>query len=247
MMRDTQILFDLSNLDDDITDDPSLIEKINKSIATIELTFNKYKFEEIALCFNGGKDCVVLLHLMNYVLVKRTKQQKDNNIDNNNSIDSYKLRTLYFHSEDSFKEVTKFTDYCSKIYNLHVESIDKGLKDGLEQQVNMHSIKAIFAGTRSTDPYSSHLTEFTQTDPSWPQFIRVSPILEWNYADVWKFIRTFKIPYCVLYDEGYTSIGHVNDTIPNPALLDESTGKYLPAYHLKDGTLERSGRLKKVQ
>ncbi|EFA82397.1 hypothetical protein PPL_04822 [Heterostelium album PN500] len=59
--------------------------------------------------------------------------------------------------------------------------------------------------------------------------------------------KHLKYLFCVLYDEAYTSIGHVNDTIPNPSLLDVSTGKYLPAYHLKDGTLERSGRLKKVQ
>ena len=38
----------------------------------------------------------------------------------------------------------------------------------------------------------------------------------------------------------YTSLGGMNDTIPNPA-LKTSTG-YDPAYALKDGSLERNGR-----
>eukprot|EP01133_Synstelium_polycarpum_P002909 gene2909-3343_t len=134
-----------------------------------------------------------------------------------------------------------------------IMNLIRGLKDGLQEQVEQHSIKAIFAGTRLTDPNSSHLKDFTPTDPGWPQFVRVGPILEWNYQNVWDFIRIFKVPYCELYDQGYTSIGQVNDTIPNPALKRqplsqhssalESDGDYLPAYMLIDGSLERSAQV----
>jgi len=37
--------------------------------------------------------------------------------------------------------------------------------------------------------------------------ILISPIINWTNNDVWTFIRSNKIPYCKLYDEGYTRIG----------------------------------------
>jgi hypothetical protein len=49
------------------------------------------------------------------------------------------------------------------------------------------------------------------------------------------------VGYCSLYDEGYTSIGNVADTLPNVSLklLD---GSYAPAFNLVDGSQERNGR-----
>jgi phosphoadenosine phosphosulfate reductase len=35
----------------------------------------------------------------------------------------------------------------------------------------------------------------------------VLPIVDWTEAEVWAFIRTEKIPYCCLYDQGFTRLG----------------------------------------
>lgn len=37
--------------------------------------------------------------------------------------------------------------------------------------------------------------------------IVLSPIFHWTNAEVWKFIRENEIPYCKLYDEGWSRIG----------------------------------------
>ncbi len=59
-----------------------------------------------------------------------------------------------------------------------------------------------------------------------------------------QFLRHLKIPYCELYDLGYTSLGGTNDTHPNPALKVEDGGKtkYRPAYELTKDEEERLGR-----
>ena len=54
------------------------------------------------------------------------------------------------------------------------------------------------------------------------------------------------LEYCSMYDEGYTSLGGVGDTLRNPNLryLDPQTGqeKYRPAYELTEDGAERLGR-----
>jgi len=58
-----------------------------------------------------------------------------------------------------------------------------------------------------------------------------------------QFIRHLNIPYCSLYDLGYTSLGGTTDTHPNPALKTEGQeGKYRPAFELIEDEEERLGR-----
>jgi FAD synthetase len=79
-----------------------------------------------------------------------------------------------------------------------------------------------------------------------PPFMRVNPILDWHYGHIWHFLRRYELPYCSLYDKGYTSLGKVDDTLPNPALArPDGSGEYYPAYMLQDWTQERAGRIDK--
>lgn len=62
-------------------------------------------------------------------------------------------------------------------------------------------------------------------------------------------MRLYQLPYCSLYDDGYTSLGTVKDTLPCPALkkvhVEGDSPEYWPAYMLKDWQQERAGRIKK--
>lgn len=84
------------------------------------------------------------------------------------------------------------------------------------------------------------------TDSDWPQIMRVLPLLDWHYSYIWDYLLYFVVPYCSLYDEGYTSLGNVKNTVRNPSLLTYNVleGKeiFLPAYKLTDAEKERYGR-----
>lgn len=96
----------------------------------------------------------------------------------------------------------------------------EGMRRALElYKLRFPDIQAILVGTRRTDPHGTTLSYRNVTDPGWPAFERVNPIINWAYSDVWTFLTKLKIPYCTLYDEGYTSLGSTYNTFPNPALL----------------------------
>lgn len=60
-----------------------------------------------------------------------------------------------------------------------------------------------------------------------------------------QFIRHLDIPFCSLYNRGFTSLGGTRNTRPNPALaLDDDAGikTFRPAYELVHDEEERLGR-----
>lgn len=86
------------------------------------------------------------------------------------------------------------------------------------------------------------------TDANWPPLMRINPIVDWNCRQIWEYIYLYNVPYCTLYQKGYTSIGNKKNTKPNPylRLIDCRTGSvvdYRPGHELLDNDeLERAGR-----
>ena len=94
--------------------------------------------------------------------------------------------------------------------------------------------------------FLAHLKPFSPTDNGWPDFMRVNPILDWSYSDIWNYLRELNVGYCGLYERGYTSLGSQTNTLPNPHLKNSSSiFGYDPAWLLDDtdGKRERAGRL----
>ncbi|XP_075490222.1 uncharacterized protein LOC142528862 [Primulina tabacum] len=230
-------------------DDRRLKTKYNNAIFVIQRALALYSFEEVAFSFNGGKDSTVLLHLLRagYFLHKAGKNMSTG--DSRDAEITFPMRTIYFESPSAFHEINSFTYDTALAYKLQMDIIRQDFKSGLEALLKANPVRAIFLGVRIGDPTAIGQDQFSPSSPGWPPFMRVNPILDWSYRDVWAFLLTCKIQYCSLYDKGYTSIGSIHDTMPNAQLChgksSNSEERFKPAYLLQDGRLERAGRVKK--
>ncbi|CAN6603511.1 flavin adenine dinucleotide synthase [Trichomonascus vanleenenianus] len=219
-------------------------KQVELSLAIMESTFQKHPLREIALSFNGGKDCLVMLVIFLAALDRQLARDPDY-LDG-----ADRVSTVYVHFEHTFPEVDEFVNQCKIEYALDVIRIPPPLKTAFTTYLEQRpEIKAILVGIRRTDPYGENLVPYERTDHGWPDFIRVHPVLEWHFAEIWDFLRCANIPYCSLYDQGYTSLGSITNTRKNPTLeLDKKDANgdpiYMPAYVLTDDNKERLSRVK---
>ncbi|KAJ2081386.1 3'-phosphoadenosine 5'-phosphosulfate sulfotransferase [Coemansia sp. RSA 988] len=206
--------------------------KVSSALRVIEDAIERYGPSHLALSFNGGKDCTALMHMVRAALHR---------FESNNTTHDSSLVTLCVLYKRQFHEIDDFVERSVTRYSLELVRKEGPMRQGLQSfKDNYPHIHAIFVGTRRDDPYSSSLGFFSPTDNDWPRFMRVNPILDWSFDDIWEYIHTADVHYCCLYEQGYTSLGDVDSTVRNPALLKD--GEYQPAWSLTNGRLERSGR-----
>lgn len=211
---------------------------LNHALDTLDAAYRLYGASRIAVAFNGGKDATVVLHLARASMAHWARERGSANSS---------LTCLYLPPGDGHEEFPQLLTFVKEtVTMLHLDAheVPGGFKRAIQRFGEGRDLLAFVMGTRQSDPHAANLEHFSPSSAGWPPFMRVNPILKWHYDDVWTFLRGFDIPYCTLYNAGYTSIGSMTDTAPNPALQDGK--RYQPAWELRDATLERAGRRAKT-
>ena len=223
--------------------DKYLKHMLQDALKCLEGAYRLYGPENVIGSFNGGKDAVVILHLMRVAHAQYYRQ----NMSHGDRVSMVTPRVLYFENKDEFPEVLQLLKETVDEYELDMLAFSQdqfSFASGLQVLVNdSSSCLAFVLGTRTSDPNAKGQGQFCPSSDWMPPFMRVNPVLDWSYGHVWHFLRKFNLPYCSLYDEGYTSLGSVHDTLPCPALAKPNG--FWPAYMLSDWSQERAGRLDK--
>ncbi|WFD04452.1 FAD synthase [Malassezia obtusa] len=269
---------------------PALAAKVESAVRIIEAALSEFRYvhdscsvERCALSFNGGKDCTVLAHILAAVLRRHT------NAGAHELLRLEALYVACSSPFQEVEEFIAYAASPETGYNMSLHTEQGSMKEALARYLDgapgkplapgpgrteiatrpapsepphaPHDVRAMFIGIRRRDPHGSSLEVRAPCDPGWPPIMRVHPILDWDYDEIWAFLRcpvlgtppapapscvggggAHGVPYCALYDQGYTSLGSTYNTRPNPCLAIEGTDRFCPAYKLRDCASERAGR-----
>jgi FAD synthetase len=177
----------------------------DKKLTASADTFRKHRPEQLSISYNGGKDCLVLLILILACLPAWTGQTAPSEASAslpNPTSDAdpppllpesqppkripTTIQAVYVVSKYPFPEVESFVESSAGQYHLDLSRYALPMRPALDAYLGeKKDVKAIFVGTRRTDPHGEFLTHFDPTDKGWPPFMRVHPVIDWHYAEIW--------------------------------------------------------------
>ncbi len=76
--------------------------------------------------------------------------------------------------------------------------------------IERHNVKAIFQGLRRDEQSARVGDDYREKKEAAhliPEHMRIKPILHFTERLLWNTYQVYKIPYCVLYEQGYRSLG----------------------------------------
>lgn len=206
------------------------VDKVQRSIERLRL----FEPEEgYFLAFSGGKDSVVIHRLAQMAGVKYDAHYNVTSVDPPELVQFVKecmkrdpkisfdyptdkdgnRITMWSLIEKKKMPPTRLARYCcaelkesSGIGRVTMtgvrwaESVNRSKKQGLVNVFGTKSTRLIL--NDDNDKSRRAVEQCYRTRKT-----LVNPIIDWTDADVWEFIHACEIPYCRLYDEGFTRLG----------------------------------------
>jgi phosphoadenosine phosphosulfate reductase len=87
-------------------------------------------------------------------------------------------------------------------------------------------LDAWIAGLRREQAATRTAVQKVEIDGAHGGIIKINPLADWTWSEVWSYIRDHEIPYNGLYDAGYSSIGCSPCTRPVAPGEDQRAGRW---------------------
>lgn len=211
-----------------------LAEKINKSLNTpeevLKWAYGNYENDIVYAC-SFGAEGVVLCDLISRV--------------------NERAEIIFLDTELHFKETYELINKMKERYPLmNIKMVKPVLT--LEEQAarfgeelwkgnpnlccslrkiqplerELQQVKAWISGLRrDQSPARSKLEKVNRDDKF--KRIKICPIIDWTWDDIWTYITLFNLPYNLLHDKNYPSIGCEKCTAPAENQADTRSGRWV--------------------
>ncbi len=206
----------------------NLQKKVELTRGIFEQVLSFADQKHVYVAWTGGKDSTVTLYLWAHYL-----EEKGFNI---------KPCAISLDTGLKFPEIIRFRDDMAELWDidLHVVRPDMEITDypvandkirccsdlkvaPLKQAVADLNIRALITGIRNDEHPDRSGRNYTEEKQA-PFYRQINPILHWTEMDIWSFTVQQGLPYCNLYDQGYTSLGCMPCT-SKPAGSGERSGR----------------------
>ncbi len=135
-------------------------------------------------------------------------------------LDLKTYRPAHLESREAFAQTFGDALWNTDVHRFHTLTKVEPLQLAL-QELN---VKGWITGRRRDQSASRQTLPIFERDAN--QHLKVNPLANWTNKDVWKYIMENKVPYNVLHDRGYGSIGDEPLTTPLQAGESERAGRW---------------------
>jgi len=248
-------------------------ELVEKSKEVIRESFLRFKPEDLAITWTGGKDSTTTLWIILQVCREEgIKLPKVMTIDEGDSFPEihdflnkwtreWKLNLEWCINQDVIDAAAKNPDSVVNVKDLNERNRSEIKRIGYDhdffpfeaesyvgnhlmktvvfnEYIEKHAVKGIFQGLRRDEQPARKQDEYFELRPAEhliPEHTRIKPILHFTERDIWNNMMVNKIPYCILYERGYRSLGAASSS--------QISQEGVPAWEQDlEHTKERAGR-----
>lgn len=134
--------------------------------------------------------------------------------------------TIHTFKPDGFETAAEFEETYGRLYELSEEMYDYLAKvEPQERSYDHLEVSAVLTGRRRSQGGQRGSLDIIEVDDE-RGIYKINPLANWSFGDVQKYVRENNVPYNVLLDRGYKSIGDWHSTSPVAEGEDERAGRW---------------------